>query len=482
MAATSDKPKRTVEKRAQDIRKALPRATSLLEQSQRTAHKNSRDRRKEGKKMRQEVPLASHAEYEAAPDRPDPVSLLQSQDEIRISSLVPIRFGRMAASPFSLYRGAAIVMAGDLARTPTTGWLAQACGDAHLDNFGAFGTDQGTLVFDVNDFDETYPAPWEWDLKRLVTSAVLAARETGDGTAGGRRAAAAGAAGYRNAMQILADTGVMRRWSSAVSVPQAMTLGGASKRRIDKVAAAALTRTSAGAFPKLTTLVGGKRVLKEKPPLVARITDEDELSSVREGFGDYKTGLRRDLQLLLDRYELIDFARKVVGVGSVGMPAYFGLLLSADGDPLFLQVKMAVASVLEPHVSIADPFSVAGERVVVGQRLMQAAGDPLLGWTSGSEGRSYYVRQLRDMKLSVDLTAMSRKQLVRCAEVCGQVLAHAHARTGDPALIAGYLGKSAEFDEALAEFAVAYADQTELDYAALGTAIGDGRIAAQTGI
>jgi uncharacterized protein (DUF2252 family) len=460
----------------------LPHANSLLEQSTRSAHKRSRERRKEGKAMRQEVPLASHAGYEAAPGRPDPVGLLQSQDDVRITSLVPIRFGRMAASPFSFYRGAAIVMADDLARTPTTGWLAQACGDAHLDNFGAFGTEQGTLVFDVNDFDETYPAPWEWDVKRLVASAVLASREIGAGTTKSRRAATAAAAGYRNAMQRLADTGVMARWTFVVPVPQTMKLAGASKHKIDKVAAEALKRTGAGAFPKLTTLVDGTRELKEKPPLVVRITDKQELSSVRKGFETYKAGLRPELRLLLDRYELIDFARKVVGVGSVGMPAYVGLLLSADGDPLFLQVKTAVASVLEPHVSITDPFPEAGERVVVGQRLMQAAGDPLLGWAPGGEGRHSYVRQLRDMKVSADLTAMSPKQLTRYAETCGQVLALAHARTGDPALIAGYLGKSSKFDEALADFAVAYGDQSERDHAALAQAISDGRVVAETGI
>jgi uncharacterized protein (DUF2252 family) len=218
------------------------------------------------------------------------------------------------------------------------------------------------------------------------------------------------------------------------------------------------------------------------PPLVVRVTDQDELDGVRQGFDAYKTGLRPELRLLLDRYELIDFARKVVGVGSVGMPAYVGLLLSADGDPLFLQVKMAVASVLAPHVPITDPFSHAGERVVVGQRLLQAGGDPLLGWISDGAGRQFYVRQLRDMNVSADLTTMSHKVLTRYAEACGRVLAHAHARTGDPALIAGYLGGSTGFDEALVDFAVAYAEQTQRDYAALKQAIRDGRVTAQTGI
>jgi uncharacterized protein (DUF2252 family) len=374
------------------------------------------------------------------------------------------------------------VMADDLARTPTTGWLAEACGDAHLDNFGGFGTQQGTLVFDVNDFDETYPAPWEWDVKRLVASAVLAAREIGGGTTKSRRAALAAAAGYRNAMRRLADTGVMARWTAVVPVPQTLRLAGVSKHKIDKVAAKALKRTGTGAFPKLTTLVDGTREIKEKPPLVVRITDKQELSSVRKGFEAYKAGVSPDLRVLLDRYELIDFARKVVGVGSVGMPAYVGLFLSADGDPLFLQVKTAVASVLEPHVSITDPFPEPGERVVVGQRLMQGAGDPLLGWASGGEGRHFYVRQLRDMKVSVDLTTMSHKQLTSYADFCGQVLALAHARTGDPALIAGYLGKSSKFDKALADFAIAYADQSERDHAALAQAIKDGRVVAEAGI
>ncbi len=432
--------------------------------------------------MRLEVPHASHAEFVATSDRPDPLALLQSQDAVRVASLVPIRFGRMVASPFSFYRGAAIVMAQDLSTTPTTGWLAQACGDAHLDNFGAFGTEQGTLVFDVNDFDETYPAPWEWDVKRLATSAVVAGREVGLGASAGRDAATAAVAGYRTSMRRLADQGVMSRWRSVASVPQLLVDAGATRQRVDDVVAEALARTSAGSLPKLTELVGGQRRLKEAPPLVVRITDKGELNAVRKAFEAYKVGLRPELRLLLDRFELIDFARKVVGVGSVGMPAYVGLFLSADGDPLFLQVKAAVASVLEPHVRIDTPPVEAGERVVVGQRLLQAAGDPLLGWVSGPGGQQFYVRQLRDMKVSADLTTMSRKQLIQYASACGTVLAHAHARTGDPAMIAGYLGKSADFDDAVSKFAVLYAAQNDRDHAALVQATSDGRVVAQTGM
>ena len=474
-------PDRQTQKVEVHAKKTLRRTASLLEQAQRTAHERSRVRRAEGKAMRKRLPLDAHTAFEPAADRPDPVALLESQDAVRLESLVPIRFGRMAASPFAFYRGAAIVMTDDLARTPTTGWLVQACGDAHLDNFGAFGTAQGDLVFDINDFDETYPAPWEWDVKRLAASVVLGCREIGAAPGRAKRVARASVAGYREAVRRLADIGVMARWRSVISVPAALALAGASERQIDKVTAAALRRTSAGSFPKLTTLVGGKRVLRESPPLVVRITEDEERDRVRAGFDAYKSGLRHELQLLLDRFELIDFARKVVGVGSVGMPAYIALLLSADGDPLFLQVKAAVASVLEPHVSTKDAISAPGERVVVGQRLMQTAGDPLLGWVAPAGGLHYYVRELRDMKLSVDLTTMSAKKLTHYATACGTVLAHAHSRTGDPALIAGYLGKSDSFDTAVAAFAVAYADQTESDHAALQHAIGTGRLTATIG-
>ena len=308
--------------------------------------------------------------------------MLQSQDAVRIQSLVPIRFGRMATSPFSFFRGAAIVMAHDLAGTPTTGWLVQACGDAHLENFGAFGTADGSLVFDVNDFDETYPAPWEWDLKRLAASAVLAVRALAAKPAQQRAAAAAAATGYRAAVQHLADVGVLARWNAVVDAPRLLARWGDSARQIDKVTAAALENTNLGAFPKLTALVDGHREIKEKPPLVVRITDEAELATVRQGFADYRETLRPELRLLLDRYSLVDFARKVVGVGSVGMPAYVGLAMTADDDPLFLQLKMAVRPVVAPFVHVDDAFPDEGERVVVGQRLMQAAGDPLLGWAT----------------------------------------------------------------------------------------------------
>jgi uncharacterized protein (DUF2252 family) len=282
-------------------------------------------------------------------------------------------------------------------------------------------------------------------------------------------------------MRALADLDVMTRWRLPVLLPELMVAAGVSKRRIDKVAAAGLLRTSSGSFPKLTTLVDGERALKEQPPLVVRLTDEKELADVRTGFDAYRSSLRAELQLLLDRFELVDFARKVVGVGSVGLPAYVGLFLSADGEPLFLQVKAAVASVLEPFVAIAEPFRDPAERVVIGQRLMQTAGDPLLGWAAGDADHHYYVRQLRDMKLSADLTTMQPTELVRFSEICGRVLAHAHARTGDPALIAGYLGKSSEFEEAVAEFALTYADQSEDDYTELRKAIESGRVAAESG-
>ena len=466
-------------------RGALHRTDSLVERATRTAHEQNKTRRAEGKAMRRTVPRESHSQYQVRPERPDPVALLLSQDAVRIQSLLPIRFGRMAASPFSFYRGAAIVMANDLATTPTTGWLAQACGDAHLENFGGFGTEEGSLVFDVNDFDETYPAPWEWDLKRLATSAVLALRESGAKPADQRAAAGAAATGYRAAVRRLADMGVMARWSAVVELPEALTLMGGSTTQIDKATAAALKKTNVGAFPKLTQLVGGRRQIRERPPLVVRVTDDAELRTVRDGFASYRETLRPELRLLLDRFSLVDFARKVVGVGSVGMPAYVGLYLSADDDPLFLQFKLAVDPVIKPYVAVEGQPAHAGERVVVGQRLMQVAGDPLLGWTTGTDDQQFYVRQLRDMKLSFDVATMKPSHAIKYVGMCAQVLARAHSRTGDPALVAGYLGgsdRSGAFEAAIIGFAQTYADQTERDHAELVQAVKDGRVQAESGI
>jgi uncharacterized protein (DUF2252 family) len=463
---------------------ALPHTRALVEQARRHGHENNSARRETGKAMRRTLPRGSHSQYEPSPERFDPITLLQSQDAIRIQSLVPIRFGRLAASPFSFYRGAAIVMAHDLAGTPTTGWLAQSCGDAHLENFGAFGTGAGSLVFDVNDFDETYPAPWEWDLKRLAASAVLAVREQGAKPSEQRAAARAASAGYRAAIENLADLGVLARWNMVVDVPRALARRGDSARQVDKLTAAALRKTNLGAFPKLTTLVNEQRTIKEKPPLVVRVTGDRELEIVRQAFAAYRETLRPELRVLLDRFSLIDFARKVVGVGSVGMPAYVGLYMSPDDEPLFLQLKMATQSVLAPFVPIDDPFPDDGERVVVGQRLMQAAGDPLLGWTTDPDGRHFYIRQLRDMKFSFDVASMTPRQVAQYVESCAQALARAHARTGDPALIAGYLGpsnKKSGFDRAIADFAIVYADQTEQDHGALVQAIADGRLEARFG-
>jgi uncharacterized protein (DUF2252 family) len=314
---------------------------------------------------------------------------------------------------------------------------------------------------------------------------VLALRESGAKASDQRAAAGAAASGYRTAVLRLADMGVMARWSAVVDLPKALALMGSSKTQIDKVTAAALKKTNVGAFPKLTDLVNGQREIRENPPLVVRITDEAELHTVKEGFASYAETLRPELQLLLDRFSLVDFARKVVGVGSVGMPAYVGLYMSADNDPLFLQFKLAVDPVVKPFVVIDGQPPHAGERVVVGQRLMQVAGDPLLGWTTGADDQQFYVRQLRDMKLSFDVTTMKPPQVVSYVELCAAVLARAHSRTGDPALIAGYLGDSKKpgpFEGAITDFAVAYADQTERDHGVLAQAIKDGRVEAQSGI
>ena len=477
MTETTTKPKRAG--------RELDDTRSLVAQASRTAHHNTTARREEGKAMRSAVPRESHSQYAPSSERPDPIALLQSQDKIRIESLLPIRYGRMATSPFSFYRGSAIVMAHDLAGTPSTGWLAQACGDAHLENFGAFGTGTGSLVFDVNDFDETYPAPWEWDLKRLAASAVLAtATSVPSLPSNGRQPRRPPPATEPPFSALL----ISEFWLAGrpSSTPQSCwRVVGTRPARSTRSPLPALRSTNLGAFPKLTTLVDGQRVLKEKPPLVVRITDQAELATVRQAFGAYLETLPPDMRLLLGRFSLVDFARKVVGVGSVGMPAYVGLYMSADDDPLFLQLKMATESVLAQFVAIDKPLAGEGERVVVGQRLMQAAGDPMLGWTTDGAERPFYVRQLRDMKYSFDVASMKPAQVTDYVDVCAKVLARAHSRTGDPALIAGYLGNSNKrtaFDRAITDFAVAYADQTKLDHAALVQAISDGRVEAHSGI
>jgi uncharacterized protein (DUF2252 family) len=398
---------------------------------------------------------------------------------------LPIRYSRMMASPFTFMRGAAIVMANDLAGTPKSGIQVQLCGDAHLLNFGAYASPERALLFDLNDFDETLPGPWEWDIKRLAASFVVAGRDNGFDTADCREAAQASVDSYRQRMAEFSEMGELEVWYSRLGeedVRELLTEARAGKKtakKLSKNVRKARGRDSLQALSKLTRVTGGRRIIDDDPPLLVRIPEEDEIrSQVYAILESYKRTLQEDRRHLLDRFRFVDAARKVVGVGSVGTRAYVVLLEGRDEeDPLFLQVKEAGASVLEGHVA-SNTYEHHGHRVVAGQRLMQAASDIFLGWFRGTEGRDFYWRQLKDMKGSADLEGMSPDELVIYAGLCGWTLARAHARSGDRVQIAAYLGKSERFDRAIADFAQAYADQTERDHAALCAAVKSGRVAA----
>ncbi len=445
------------------------------------------ERRQLGKSVRTEVPREVHGDWAPAPDRPDPVALLEEQSLGRIPDLVPIRYGRMLVSPFAFYRGAALIMAADLARAPSTGIQVVACGDAHLSNFGVFATPERRLAFDVNDFDEAHPAPFEWDVKRLATSLVLVAREQGFGDETGRRMANAVASAYRTRMLELAPMGFLDAWYVHIDVTdllqQARQSGSGKKRRWAKTfVEKASTRTNLGALQRLAETTPDGWRIKEEPPLVVRPQlDAAQLAVLRRAMEGYRASLRPDLRPILEHYVFADIARKVVGVGSVGLQAYIVLGIGmAKDDALFLQLKEARASVLDAYT---EPSRIGhqGERVVIGQRFMQGASDQLLGWMR-VEGldrpHDFYVRQLRDWKMSFDLASADEKGLTRYGRTCAQALARAHARSGSSLAIAGYLGQGPTFDDAIERFSVAYADQTERDFAALQAAASSGRITA----
>jgi uncharacterized protein (DUF2252 family) len=444
-------------------------------------------RRERGRAARRVVPRGSHAEWAPAPDRPDPIALLEAQARDRIPDLIPIRYSRMMASPFAFMRGSAIVMANDLASTPKTGIQAQLCGDAHLLNFGAYASPERALLFDLNDFDETLAGPWEWDIKRLAASFVVAGRENGFDATDCREAAQASVASYRQRIAEFSEMRELEVWYSRVSVEEVRGLLSdarkATAKKLGKSVRKARGRDSLQALSKLTRVVDGRRTIDDDPPLLVRIPEGDEIRAqiyaILEG---YKRTLQEDRRYLLDRYRFVDAARKVVGVGSVGTRAYVVLLEGRDEyDPLFLQVKEAGASVLEGHVP-SSSYKHHGHRIVAGQRLMQAASDIFLGWLRGTEGRDFYSRQLKDMKGSANVEDMSPDELVLYAGLCGWTLARAHARSGDRVQIAAYLGKSERFDGAVADFAEAYADQTEQDHAALCAAVKSGRVPTDEGI
>ncbi len=471
-------------------RKSPSRKAAAVARTEIASWAATEEHRDLGRAARRLVPRSSHAGWAPPHDRPDPVALLQSQDAMRVPELVPIRWGRMSASPFTFYRGAALLMASDLSATPDSGLTVQACGDAHLLNFGIFASPERTLLFDVNDFDETLPGPWEWDLKRLVTSLVLAGRDAGFNAAETRDAALAAARSYRERMAGYAEMADLDVYYSKVAAEEIVRLAkktaGVSKGGVEQVLAKARTRDSLHALTKLTNTVDGMPRIIDAPPLIAHLSVEQaDLEQVaRKAFADYRATLQEDHRQLVERYRFADLAMKVVGVGSVGTVSLIVLLVGRDdGDPLFLQLKEAGPSVLERFVG-RSRYRNQGRRVVAGQRLMQAASDIFLGWVrvAGGQQRDYYWRQLRDMKGSFAVEDPRPNGLALYGGICAWALARAHARTGDRIAIAAYLGKSDRFDLAVADFAEGYADQVERDYAVIQKAIKDGRIHAETGV
>jgi uncharacterized protein (DUF2252 family) len=436
-----------------------------------------------GKRLREKVPRSAHAKWAPGPNRPDPVKLLVQSDRGRIRELLPIRYGRMSQSPFAFYRGAAALMAADLARTPTTRIRVQACGDCHIANFGGFGSPERRLVFDINDFDETLPAPWEWDVKRMASSVVLSGRVLNFRNRHCADGARAAVKSYRVHMREYAEMRALEVWYSRLDAEifQEEAETSESRRRWKAAEREAFRATAEHVFPKITKVKNGRRKIVDEPPLVYHPRDFRRRGKfTEEMFQHYRLTLPEDKRVILDRYQIVDIARKVVGVGSVGTRCAAMLLMAGKGDPLFLQFKEATSSVLEPYAGKSS-YTNHGERVVTGQRMLQSVSDVFLGWTRDNEGRDYYFRQLRDMKMKIDLEQMSESDWMEYVAICGWALARAHARTGDPARIAGYLGKNDTFDRAVANFAVAYADQTEKDYEELRKAIRAGQIQADSG-
>lgn len=449
-----------------------------------------------GKQARARVPRSDHGAWETPADRISPVDLLERQAKTRVPELVPIRHGRMLVSPFTYFRGAALPMASDLATTPSSGLRAQICGDAHLSNFGVFGSPERHLFFDVNDFDETAPGPWEWDVKRLAASLEIAARDNGFPAKQRKSIVRRAVRSYREAMREFASMSMLDVWYAHLDVDELLPQFQSSLDRkrtpgVWKAIAKARAHDNAQAFAKLAEVVDGECRILHQPPLITPVEElvegvdrEVVLAALDSLMSSYRDTLEDDRRRLLDQYRFVHLARKVVGVGSVGTEAWIILLLDGQGSPLFLQVKEAEASVLEEFTSPSE-FSNHGQRVVAGQRLMQAASDIFLGWERvawGGRERDYYFRQLRDWKGSADIGGMTQMGMELWGVMCGWTLARAHARSGDRIAIASYLGTSDVFDRALARFSAAYADQNERDYKALKEAVASGRLAARTGL
>jgi uncharacterized protein (DUF2252 family) len=463
-------------------------------------HLTPAERAARGKAARAEVPRSRHAEFELPEGRPDPLGLLQEQAEPRIPELAPVRYGRMLVSAFTFYRGAALVMASDLASTPVSGLHVQVCGDAHLSNFGGFASPERRLLFDINDFDETLPGPWEWDVKRLAASLAVAGRDNQYTEAERRSIVLAAGGEYRTAMRAFARMRNLDVWHSSLDLDATIQqvrsgLDPKELKRLQQDVAKARTRDSLQAFDKLTVSTNDGPRIASHPPLIVPIEEllrddadrEDVIAELLQLARRYRRTLETDRRHLLEQFRLVHLARKVVGVGSVGTDDWIGLFLGRDDrDPLLLQIKEAEESVLERFVG-RSAHTNHGQRVVTGQRLMQAASDIFLGWEripAGLEGtqRDFYLRQLRDWKYSFEIGAMLPRGMAVYARACAWTLARAHARSGDRIALGAYLGGSAAFDRAIADFAETYADQNERDYRALKEAVKHGRVQAQTGV
>lgn len=433
--------------------------------------------------MREQVSRAAHREWKPRKDRRDPIDILHESNNGRLPDLVPIRFGRMMQSPFAFYRGSAAVMAADLATTPTSGIRVQACGDAHLSNFGGFATPERRVIFDINDFDETLPSPWEWDIKRLVASVVLAGRHIRLSETDTARAVAATAQSYREHMADYSGMRVLDVWYDAIDVKRfigEMETDETRERIEQRLKKVREKNTPEFLFPKFAEQAGKLPHIMDDLPLIFHPTAEQTPgihSGYKEGWDQYRESLSEHVRVLFDRFHFCDLAIKVVGVGSVGTICLIALFVASDEDPIFLQVKEAKSSVLEPYAG-ASLYRNHGQRVVAGQRLMQSASDMFLGWGIGLNKRHFFVRQLRDMKTSAIIEDFDASDLRAYGRVCGWALARAHARSGDPAKIAGYLGSSQVFDDAMCDFAVAYADQAQRDHRAFVRAVRQGKIEA----
>ncbi len=453
-----------------------------IEASSTVSPRPSRDElRAMGKTLREKCPRSDHSSWVPAGHRPDPVALIEASDQGRMTHLIPIRHGRMLQSPFAFYRGAAFNMAADLASTPASGIRVQACGDCHLMNFGGFATPERRVIFDINDLDETLPAPWEWDLKRLAASFVLACRDNGLSEDDGRDAVMDCVRSYRERIAEFSTMSVLEVWYASIAVETLMdTIKDQEtvKRMQKRLAKAREHSVLEHDYPQLASTTSQTPTIKDNPPLIFHPQDqerEDLMARVHLHFAQYRETLPADRRLLLDRFDLMDAALKVVGVGSVGTYCAILLLIATEDDPLFLQVKQARPSVLEAYAG-GSRHTNQGERIVHGCRMIQSASDIFLGWVEGEAGRHYYIRQLRDMKIKPLVEVFTATVMREYAELCGWALARAHARSGEPAKISGYLGKNDNFDKAIADFSVAYADQTERDYEVLRKAVRSGKL------